>query len=52
LGDTKGEVRWGAKKYIELVERYLDAIRARDERTYAADYAENAVVRMAGVPRP
>jgi ketosteroid isomerase-like protein len=41
----------GAKQNMELIEGHIEAIRARDEATYAADYAEDAVVRMAGVPR-
>src|SRR5713226_10619277 len=41
----------GAKKNMELIERHIEAMRGRDEQTYAADYAEDAVVRMAGVPR-
>lgn len=35
----------------EFIEAHLEAIRVRDESRYAAAYAEDAVVRMAGVPR-
>jgi ketosteroid isomerase-like protein len=39
-----------AKQNLELIERHMEAVRSGDEKTFAADYAENAVVRTAGVP--
>jgi ketosteroid isomerase-like protein len=39
-----------AKQNLELIERHIEAVRSGDEKTFAADYAENAVVRTAGVP--
>jgi ketosteroid isomerase-like protein len=41
----------GAKQNLELIEQHLEATRARDEDRYAAAYAEDAIVRMTGVPR-
>ena len=40
-----------AKQSMVLVERHIEAMKARDEQTFAAHYHEEAVVRMAGVPR-
>ncbi len=40
-----------AKGSMELAERHIEAMKARDEQTFAADYHEDAVARMAGVPR-
>jgi ketosteroid isomerase-like protein len=40
-----------AEENLELIEGHIEAMRSGDEKTFAADYAEDAVVRMAGVPR-
>jgi ketosteroid isomerase-like protein len=39
-----------AKQNLELIERHFEAMASRDAEAYASDYAEDAVVRMAGVP--
>jgi ketosteroid isomerase-like protein len=41
----------GAKQNVQLVQDVLEAVEARDEQRYAAAYADDAVVRTAGVPR-
>jgi ketosteroid isomerase-like protein len=40
-----------SKRGLELIERHIAAMNARDEHTFGDDYHEDAVVRMAGVPR-
>jgi ketosteroid isomerase-like protein len=39
------------KQNLELIERHIEAMASGDAEIFAADYAEDAVVRMAGVPR-
>ena len=39
-----------AKENLALIERHIEAIASRDAEAFASDYAEDAVVRMAGVP--
>jgi ketosteroid isomerase-like protein len=40
-----------AKQNLDLIEAHIEAIGAGDKEAFAYHYAEDAVVRMAGVPR-